>query len=334
MPLLEVDRLSVAVQSDGLLQPVVREISFTLERGATLGIVGESGCGKSLTSLAIMGLLAGTPVRITGGHIRFDGRDLLALEARERRRLMGAAMAMIFQEPMTSLNPVYRVGDQIIEAIEQHRRCSRRESRERARELLQQVRIPDPAGKLDFYPHQLSGGMRQRVMIAIALASDPALLIADEPTTALDVTVQAQILDLLLELQRDHGMAILLISHDLGVIAETCNRVAVMYRGQIVERASSVALFAMPRHPYTLGLMRSVPNPDVDPDSNLVRDARNEPGRLDAIPGRVPAIDERVDGCAFHPRCSMAEPVCRRDDPAVHDRNGHESRCHFADTLS
>ena len=321
MALLEVDSLSVAVLSGGGLQPVVREVSFTLERGATLGIVGESGCGKSLTSLAIMGLLAGSPVRITGGSIRFDGRDLPSLPARERRRLMGSAMAMIFQEPMTSLNPVYRVGDQIVEAIRQHRRCTTREARTRARALLERVRMPDPAGKLDVYPHQLSGGMRQRVMIAIALASDPALLIADEPTTALDVTVQAQILDLLLALQRDHGMAILLISHDLGVIAETCDQVAVMYRGRIVERAAAAALFADTRHPYTRGLMRSVPDPDTDHD------------RLDAVPGRVPGIDERVDGCAFHPRCAFAEDVCRREEPFVHTSDGHESRCHFAETF-
>ena len=322
MALLEVEDLSIVVRTGDGDVPVVRGVSFACERGRTLGIVGESGCGKSLTSLAIMGLLDGSGVAVTGGRVLFDGRDLLALGKRERRRLMGASLAMIFQEPMTSLNPVYRVGDQIVEAVRQHRRCSRGAARERARELLERVRLPDPAARLDAYPHQLSGGMRQRVMIAIALASDPALLIADEPTTALDVTVQAEILALLAELQARTGAAILLISHDLGVVAETCDEVAVMYRGRVVERAAAAALFARPRHPYTRGLMGSVPDPDV------------EVARLDAIPGRVPALGERVDGCAFHPRCPRAEDRCRTEAPAVHVSDGHESRCHFAGELA
>jgi len=316
--LLQVDNLSIAVAQSGGLLPVVQSISFAVESGRTLGIVGESGCGKSLTSLAVMGLLEGSQVRITGGTIRFDGEDLTALSPARRRAIMGDRMAMIFQEPMTSLNPVYRIGDQIVEALRQHRPIDKRSAGKRAAELLERVRIADPEARLALYPHQLSGGMRQRVMIAMALACDPALLIADEPTTALDVTVQAQILDLLADLQERNGMAVILISHDLGVIAETCRDIAVMYRGRIVETAPATALFAGPRHPYTRGLMQSIPDADRDVDM------------LQAIPGRVPTIDEKIEGCAFHPRCARAEARCGSEAPqAVMMAENHLVRCHF-----
>lgn len=318
MALLEVKDLAIAVAVGGQLVPVVHGVSFVVEAGKTLGIVGESGCGKSLTSLAIMGLLEGSQVRITSGSILFDGQDLLALPAERRRALMGADMAMIFQEPMTSLNPVYRVGDQIAESILQHRNVSKAVARQRATELLRLVRIPDPEGRVDSFPHQLSGGMRQRVMIAMALACDPKLLIADEPTTALDVTVQARILDLLKELQAETGMAIMLISHDLGVIAETCDDVAVMYWGKIIETAPADELFSAMAHPYTRGLMASIPVSDREVD------------RLEAIPSRVPMLGDRLDGCSFHPRCSRARPVCSDIDPAaIAVSPSHFARCHF-----
>ncbi|WP_375590306.1 ABC transporter ATP-binding protein [Hoeflea alexandrii] len=318
MALLEVKDLAIAVAVSGQLVPVVQGVSFEVEAGKTLGIVGESGCGKSLTSLAIMGLLEGSQVRITSGSILFDGQDMLALPAERRRAIMGADMAMIFQEPMTSLNPVYRVGDQITESILQHRRISKAAARERAIELLRLVRIPDPEGRIDSFPHQLSGGMRQRVMIAMALACDPKLLIADEPTTALDVTVQARILDLMKELQAETGMAIMLISHDLGVIAETCDNVAVMYWGKVIETAAADELFANMVHPYTRGLLASIPATD------------REVERLEAIPSRVPTLGEKLSGCAFHPRCSRVRPICSDIDPAaIAVSPEHFARCHF-----
>ncbi|WP_417408088.1 ABC transporter ATP-binding protein [Hoeflea sp.] len=318
MALLEVKDLAIAVAVSGQLVPVVQGVSFEVEAGKTLGIVGESGCGKSLTSLAIMGLLEGSQVRITSGSILFDGQDMLVLPAKRRRAIMGADMAMIFQEPMTSLNPVYRVGDQITESILQHRRISKAAARERAIELLRLVRIPDPEGRIDSFPHQLSGGMRQRVMIAMALACDPKLLIADEPTTALDVTVQARILDLMKELQAETGMAIMLISHDLGVIAETCDNVAVMYWGKVIETAAADELFANMAHPYTRGLLASIPVTD------------REVERLEAIPSRVPTLGEKLTGCAFHPRCSRARPICSDIDPAaIAVAPDHFARCHF-----
>ncbi len=300
------------------LLPVVQGVSLAVEDNETLGIVGESGCGKSLTALAIMGLLEGSAVRIAGGSVHFQGRDLLALSRDERRRVMGDQMAMIFQEPMTSLNPVYRVGDQIREAILQHRRMSRRQAHDRALDLLELVRIPDPMRRIDSFPHQMSGGQRQRVMIAMALACDPKLLIADEPTTALDVTVQKEVLELLCGLQARTGMSIILISHDLGVISEICDKVAVMYRGRIVEQASTSTLFSNMSHPYTLGLFGSIPAVDHDIEW------------LDAIPGRVPTLDEAVPGCAFHPRCFAARGSCRSADPSASAVSpGHFVRCHF-----
>lgn len=313
MALLDIKNLSIAVGN----QPVVENISFAVDAGQTLGIVGESGCGKSITSLAIMGLLDGTQVRVTGGAAYFKGQNLLDLSAPERRAIMGREMAMIFQEPMTSLNPVYRVGDQIVEMIRAHEKISRKAALARAGNLLKLVHIPDPVERLQTYPHQLSGGMRQRVMIAMALACNPTLLIADEPTTALDVTVQAQILDLLRELQNDTGMAVILISHDLGVIAENCQSVCVMYRGRIVEAASAKKLFKGTRHPYTSGLMASIPDAQTDVDM------------LEAIPGRVPTIDEILTGCAFHPRCTKAEAQCANTLPELNIKQGHSVMCHY-----
>ena len=319
MPLLEVNNLEISVAAGGNLMPVVRGVSFSVEENETLGIVGESGCGKSLTSLAIMGLLEGSQVRLTDGSIRFDGRDLTALRPSERRAIMGDQMAMIFQEPMTSLNPVYRIGDQIVEALRQHRALSKRQARDRATELLDLVSIPEPERRIDSFPHQMSGGQRQRVMIAMALACDPKLLIADEPTTALDVTVQKEVLDLMVDLQTRTGTAIVLISHDLGVIAETCSKVAVMYRGKIVEAAPTAELFSNISHPYTRGLLNSIPVVDHDVEW------------LEAIPGRVPTIDEVLPGCAFHPRCALAETRCSAEDPRANDvALDHLVRCHFA----
>ena len=318
MALLEVRDLELAVAAGSRLLPVVRGISFAVEENETLGIVGESGCGKSLTALAIMGLLEDTPIRITGGSIRFEGRELLTMAPAERRTLMGNRMAIIFQEPMTSLNPVYRVGDQIVEVLRQHRDLSASEARERAVRLLELVQVPEPDQRVDSYPHQLSGGQRQRVMIAMAIACDPRLLIADEPTTALDVTVQKEILELLRDLQKRMGSAIVLISHDLGVIAETCDRVAVMYRGTIVEEAAARELFSNVAHPYTRGLLASIPPADRDVEW------------LEAIPGRVPAIDHEVPGCAFHPRCPFTRDLCRARDPETRlFASGHLLRCHF-----
>ncbi len=318
MALLEVRNLSIAIKTGRAALPVVNDISFTVDDGEALGIVGESGCGKSLTSLAIMGLLEGTPIRITAGEILFGGKNLLAMTANERRAIMGNEMAMIFQEPMTSLNPVYRIGDQIMETIRQHQSISKSVARAKVIELLSMVRIPDPKGRIDSFPHQLSGGMRQRVMIAMALAGSPKLLIADEPTTALDVTVQAQILDLLIDLQKQTGMAVILISHDLGVIAETCHKVAVMYRGKVIEAAPAETLFSKMSHPYTRGLMNSIPV------------AEEEVDHLEAIPGRVPAIDEDLPGCAFHPRCSRAAEKCLRSMPEeILKSPDHKVRCYF-----
>lgn len=319
MALLEVQDLEIAVASGGKLLSVVRGISFEVEENETLGIVGESGCGKSLTSLAVMGLLEGSQVRITSGSIRFEGKELTTLDLSDRRSIMGDQMAMIFQEPMTSLNPVYRIGDQITEVLRQHRNMTKAQARDRAVELLDLVRIPEPSRRVDSYPHQMSGGQRQRVMIAMALACDPKLLIADEPTTALDVTVQKEVLELMSDLQRRMGTAIVLISHDLGVIAESCDKVAVMYRGKIVEAASTADLFSNISHPYSRGLLNSIPVVDQDVEW------------LEAIPGRVPTIDEALPGCAFHPRCALAEGKCASDDPFQRDiQVGHQVRCHFA----
>ena len=318
MALLEVENLEIAVRAKGKLLPVVQGVSFDVDDNETLGIVGESGCGKSLTSLAIMGLLGGTTVRITGGNIRFEGVDLLTLPEKNRRTIMGNRMAMIFQEPMTSLNPVYRIGDQIIENLRRHKNLSYATARDRAVELLALVRIPNPSERVDSFPHQVSGGQRQRVMIAMALSCDPKLLIADEPTTALDVTVQKEVLDLMADLQKRMGTAIVLISHDLGVIAETCDKVAVMYRGRVAEAASTADLFAELAHPYTRGLLNSIPFVDRDVEW------------LEAIPGRVPTLEEELTGCAFHPRCALATDLCSLTVPDTSQfKPGHAVQCHF-----
>ena len=315
--MLEVRDLQITVFSQGQHVPVVNGISFAVDNGQTLGIVGESGCGKSLTALAVMGLLQDAQVRIAGGSIRFEGEELTAMASDRRRTIMGARMAMIFQEPITSLNPVYRVGDQIMEMLRQHSQISKRAARDRAVELLDLVRIPDAAQRIDSFPHQMSGGQRQRVMIAMALACEPALLIADEPTTALDVTVQQEVLDLMGDLQRRTGTAVVLISHDLGVIAGTCDQVAVMYRGRIVETAPSAELFGNIAHPYTLGLLRSIPSIESDVEW------------LDAIPGRVPTVDQAIPGCPFHPRCANVQDQCRSDDPVTSAISpSHLLRCH------
>lgn len=322
MALLTVDNLSVSISINSILVPVVQDVSFSVDHEETLGIVGESGCGKSLTALAIMGLLQDSQIQITSGSIIFDNQNLIELPQKQRRKLMGDQMSMIFQEPMTSLNPVYRVGDQIIEVLQQHQKLSTASYRQRALQLLEMVRIPEPHLRIDSFPHQLSGGQRQRVMIAMAMACNPKLIIADEPTTALDVTVQSEVLDLMLELQKTTGTAIVLISHDLGVIAQTCDRVAVMYKGQIVELASTSELFANIRHPYTLGLLNSIPA--IDSDNQW----------LDAIPGKVPELGERLPGCAFQPRCFHAKPLCSESLPLlVPLDNMHLTRCHYAHEL-
>jgi peptide/nickel transport system ATP-binding protein/oligopeptide transport system ATP-binding protein len=291
-------------------------VDLSVAKGRTLGIVGESGCGKSILSLSVMRLVP-PPGRIAAGRISFDGRNLLDLSPAEMRGLRGNRIAMIFQEPMTSLNPVFTVGDQITEAMRAHdRTASSAALRARAIAALARVRIPAPERRFDEYPHQMSGGMRQRVMIAMALACAPDLLIADEPTTALDVTVQAQILDLLRELQQETGMAIILITHDLGIVAEMADEVAVMYSGRVVERAPGAAIFDDPQHPYTLGLLGSIPKIEEQRD------------RLLAIEGAVPPPFDLPSGCRFHPRCVFADAVCSMQDPPLREINeAHRVAC-------
>ena len=293
----------------------VEDVSFDVDAGEILAIVGESGSGKSVTSLSVMGLLA-EPGHVAGGSMEFEGKDLVHLSERDYRALRGNDMAMIFQEPMTSLNPVYRVGKQIVEAIRTHENVSKKEARERAIDMLRKVGIPSPEKRIDDYPHQMSGGMRQRVMIAMALSCNPKLLIADEPTTALDVTIQAQILDLLRRLRDDTGMAVLLITHDLGVVSETADRVVVMYCGQVVEEAEVRTLFDHPMHPYTLGLLKSIPRLEDD-DSK----------RLYMIKGMVPNPLEMPPGCHFSDRCDSCMDICREKIPNLVDIDGHKVRC-------
>jgi oligopeptide/dipeptide ABC transporter ATP-binding protein len=329
--LLQVEELRTYFDTDEGTARAVDGVSFRMSRGRTLGLVGESGCGKSVTALSILRLVPSPPGRIASGRILFEGRDLLRLSGTEMRQVRGDRIAMVFQEPMTSLNPVFTVGNQVIEAILFHQKVTKAEARAQTVELLRRVHLPAPEERADAYPHQLSGGMKQRVMIAMALACRPDLLIADEPTTALDVTVAAQILDLLKELQADFGMSVLLITHDMGVVAETTDEVAVMYAGQLVETGSTRALFARPRHPYTIGLFRSLPS--------LGREQR----RLAAIPGAVPSPLHFPAGCRFHPRCflSQGRERCRREEPdlralvpAAGDEPAHVSRCHFAEAAA
>jgi len=316
MTLLAVEGLEVRFRIDKRELRAVDGVSFALDRGRTLGVVGESGCGKSVTSLAIMRLVPQPPGVYAGGRVMFDGRDLLKLTEPEMRKLRGGRIGMIFQEPMTSLNPVYTCGAQIVESLQVHSDLSGRAARDRAIELLDLVRLPSPKKRVDDYPHQLSGGQRQRVMIALALANDPDVLIADEPTTALDVTIQAQILELMQDLQERTGTAILLITHDLGVVAETCDEVVVMYAGSVVERAATAALFSDPQHPYTIGLMAAVPRIDVAAD------------RLATIPGSVPPPWEVLPGCRFAGRCPLADDTCRnRMPPLAEVTPGHAVAC-------
>ena len=315
-PLLSIDDLTVQFRGDRGWSTVVEGVSFDIAEGESLGVVGESGSGKSVTALSILRLHARGAARFRSGAVRYGGRDLLRASERDMRRLRGHDIAMVFQDPMSSLNPVLTICDQISETLRLHQGLSAVEARRRSIELLDLVRIPDAARRIDEYPHRLSGGMRQRVMIAMAIACRPRLLIADEPTTALDVTIQAQILELLRDLRAELGMAVMLISHDLGVIAEFARRVVVMYAGRIVEDAPVEALFRAPQHPYTEGLMASMPPLEGDI------------GRLYAIPGRIPDPDEPIAGCRFSPRCAHVEALCRTAPPplvAIDAR--HRVRC-------
>ena len=315
-PVLQVRQLRTYFHTDSGVGRAVDGVSFDLRQGQTLGLVGESGCGKSMTALSIMRLVPTPPGRIESGEVLLKGQDLLQLSEDRMCQVRGADLAMIFQEPMTSLNPVLTCGYQIAEAVVLHQRVSRDEARERAIEMLKRVGIPAPEQRVHEYPHQLSGGMRQRVMIAMALSCNPAVLIADEPTTALDVTIQAQILELLARLREELHMAVLLITHDLGVVAEVADEVAVMYAGQIVEHAVPAALFARPLHPYTRGLLQSIPR----------FDQRQE--RLAIIPGMVPDARHFPEGCRFAPRCPLAEERCRQQVPVLETLEpGHQVRC-------
>jgi peptide/nickel transport system ATP-binding protein len=315
-PLLDISHLHINFRSgDGEIN-VIHDVSLAVQRGETLALVGESGSGKSVTALSINQLLAVPPARITGGAIVFDGSDLLRASRRKLRGLRGKEISMIFQEPLTSLHPTYSIEQQIVEILQQHSPIARKPARAKAIEMLTRVRIPDPERRIDEYPHKMSGGMRQRIMIAMALACNPKLLIADELTTALDVTVQAQILDLLRELQAEYGIAILLITHDLNVVAEIADRVAVMYSGRIVEQSSVLDLFDDPQHPYTVGLLAAAPSLDrttVD---------------LPAIAGQIPDPADRPSGCQFHPRCPFVIDQCRHESPPLREiKAGHFSAC-------
>jgi peptide/nickel transport system ATP-binding protein len=308
---LDVKNLQTVFFTNSGLFKAVDDVSFTVRRGETLAIVGESGCGKSVTALSIMRLVPDPPGRIVGGSVALEGTDLLGLDEAEMRAIRGNRISMIFQEPMTSLNPVMRIGDQITEAVLLHRTITSKEAWNTAVEMLRLVRIPEPEQRAREYPHQLSGGMRQRAMIAMALACRPALLIADEPTTALDVTIQAQILALIVELQKELGTGLILITHDLGVVAQTAQRVIVMYAGRKVEEATVEALFENPRHPYTRGLMASMPA--------VATFGSNSDARLVEIPGMVPSLTNLPPGCAFAPRCALAIDRCRAEYPPLQD---------------
>lgn len=315
-PLLRVRSLSTHFLTEEGLVRAVENVSFNIHPGEIVSLVGESGCGKSVTGLSILKLIPSPPGQIVSGEILFDGINLLELEEKEMERVRGNDISMIFQEPMTSLNPVFTIGDQIIEAILLHQGLNKTAARKRAVEMLDRVKIPSPETRVDAYPHQLSGGMRQRAMIAMALSCQPKLLIADEPTTALDVTIQAQVLRLLKEIQREMGMAVLLITHDLGVVTEIADRVAVMYAGRLVEYAPVEAIFRQMRHPYTRGLLESIPH------------LKERKKRLNAIPGQVPNPMDLPVGCKFHPRCYLAIDECKKEEPSLFQVNGdHFSRC-------
>jgi oligopeptide/dipeptide ABC transporter ATP-binding protein len=319
MPLLEVKDLKTHFFTRQGVVRAVDGISFSVEAGKTLGIVGESGCGKSVTALSIMGLIPKPPAKIVAGSVTFDGTDLTKRSERQLEDVRGRQIAMIFQDPMTSLNPTLKISTQITETLRRHFDISKEAARKRAVESLEEVRIPNAAERLDDYPHRFSGGMRQRVMIAIALACNPKLLIADEPTTALDVTIQAQILDLLDDLRREHEMAMILITHDMGVVAEVCDDVAIMYAGQIVEQASALDLFERPEHPYTEALLGALPQ--LEGEEQAIRE-----GRLTAIPGRPPDLVDPPDACRFGPRCPYAHngDSCTTVQPELRQiRPGH-----------
>jgi len=326
--LLDVEDLRTYFFLRGGILKAVDGLSFSLRAHETLAIVGESGCGKSMTALSLMRLILDPPGRIVGGAVRLAGTDLIGLDERAMRSVRGKDISMIFQEPMTSLNPVMTVGRQIAEALLLHEGMSRKDALRRAVEILRLVRIPEPEQRLREYPHQLSGGMRQRVMIAMALACDPKVLIADEPTTALDVTIQAQILEIILDLQKKLGTAVILITHDLGVVAETAQRVIVMYAGKKVEEAAVGELFARPLHPYTHGLMASIPRLE------LMRGSGETKRRLQEIPGIVPALTNLPPGCAFAPRCPFAIDKCRQEAPPYQEqRPAHWAACWRSDAL-
>ena len=314
--LLEVKNLKTYFYTDEGVVKSVDDVSFDVEKGKTLGIVGESGCGKSITSLSIMQLVETPPGKIVGGEIIYQGENLLEKNKDQMRKIRGGEIAMIFQEPMTSLNPVFTVGKQIMEALRLHTDLDKEKAKERAIEMLKLVKIPLPEKRFNEYPHQLSGGMRQRVMIAMALSCNPKLLICDEPTTALDVTIQAQILDLINELKEKLGTSVMMITHDLGVIAEVADDVMVMYAGKVVEYGSADDIFESPKHPYTSGLMNCIPKL-TDEDHT----------RLDVIKGMVPSFDQMPKGCAFCSRCSEAKDICRERMPELMDVNGHKVRC-------
>ncbi|UXN57622.1 ABC transporter ATP-binding protein [Phyllobacterium zundukense] len=321
--LLDVRELETHFYGEETVTRALGGVSFQVNSGETLGVVGESGCGKSVTALSILRLLPKRTAKTVGGEILFKGRNLLNLSEREMRKIRGDRIAMIFQEPMTSLSPVHTVGRQIAEAVQIHTGASRSEALEKSLEMLRMVRIADPERRLYNYPHEMSGGMRQRAMIAMALACSPELLIADEPTTALDVTIQAQILRLIVDLKERMGTAVMLITHDLGVVAETCQRVIVMYAGRIIEQTTVKDLFDYPLHPYTKGLMRSMPDP-----------RRGRQQRLAEIPGIVPSLREPIVGCSFAPRCAFATGICREQAPSLRNvRPGHSAACWRAEEV-
>jgi dipeptide transport system ATP-binding protein len=315
MALVEIENLSVEFPTQGGIMRAVDGVSLKLEEGEVLGVVGESGSGKSVTMLALMGLIP-FPGRVRADKLSFNGRDLLTISDKERRKLTGKDVAMIFQEPTTSLNPSFTVGFQLTETLRLHEGMDRKAARRRAIELLEQVGIPSPESRLSAYPHQMSGGMNQRVMIAMAIACNPKLLIADEPTTALDVTIQAQILDLLISLQKERNMGLVMITHNMGVVADTAKRVMVMYAGQIMEERSAADLFASPQHPYTAALLAALPE-------------RSEGGRLATIPGVVPGLYDRPKGCLFSPRCAYATEHSRNLRPELRPWAGGQIRCHY-----
>jgi oligopeptide/dipeptide ABC transporter ATP-binding protein len=313
--ILEIKNLNISFQLEDETAQAVHGVEFSLEKGKVLGIVGESGCGKSVTAMSIMNLLPKNAL-IEAGEIIFDNKNLLGLSPKDMQKIRGSKISLIPQDPLTSLNPLYTVGEQIIETIQYHRKVSKNEAKELAIEALRSVKIPEPENRLNDYPHQFSGGMRQRAIIAMALCCNPELIIADEPTTALDVTVQAQILDLIKQIQAEKGTSLIFITHDLGVIAEFCDYVAVMYAGRIVEYATVKDIFSEPRHPYTKGLLESLPAQDKE--------------MLNTIAGQPPSITENIPGCVFHPRCPYRMEICEKKEPALSEyENGHKVSCHL-----